>query len=187
MSFTCGIRALAVVAMVGLISLAGCNQESKLAVENPKSGGLWAILVRSSAFNDGEAIPAKYSAAGGNVSPALKWNAGPGGTKEYVVIVQDANSSGDRPANHWLVYGIPAGVTSLPEGSAGGFKQGKNYKGEIGYIGPGKTLDEHRYFFQVLALDRPLDAAEGAEGPDLAAKYQGWVLAKGQLIGTYKE
>lgn len=186
MSFTCGMRALAVAA-IGLMTLAGCNQDSRLAVENEKSGGLWAILVRSSAFEDQGAIPAKYSAKGGNVSPALKWNAGPSGTKEYVVIVQDTNSGGDRPATHWLVYGIPAGTTSLPEGSAGGFKQGQNFKGEVGYIGPEDTGSKHEYHFQVLALDRPLDAAEGAIGHELADKYQGWVLAKGQLIGTYEK
>jgi len=166
----------------------GCSNENKVATANPRTGGLWALKVTSSAFGDGEAIPRKYAADGGNLSPALKWNSGPSGTKEFVVIVQDANSSGDRPATQWLVYGIPANVTSLPEGSAGGFKEGKNHKGQVGYAGPElKGGEEHKYFFQVLALDRPLTAEAGADPQELAKMYDGWILAKGQLIGTYKQ
>lgn len=181
-------------ALVWAALLGGCSAESKLASKSTLSGGLWSVKVQSPAFEHEGEIPEKYTQEGMNVSPPLKWSAGPSGVKEWVLIVEDADrqvSEGPekgRPMLHWMVYGIPGNVTELPEGAASQMKymQGKNSSGENSYAGPmplpGK---KHRYFFQVFALDTEQDFSPGMTRLELAEKFKGNVLSKGQLVGTY--
>jgi phosphatidylethanolamine-binding protein (PEBP) family uncharacterized protein len=60
----------------------------------------------------------RYTGRGQGLSPPLRWKAGPSSTKSYVMMLQDPIE--ENPAGqvnqHWLVYNIPANVTSLPEG-----------------------------------------------------------------------
>ena len=107
---------------------------------------------------------------------------------EYILVVEDADSSGSGPAVQWLVYHIPRNVTSLPANASatgGPFAQGKNYKGKIGYVGPDVSSGKpHRFFFQVFAIDMPLKLDAGADLPALKQSFDGTVLCTGQLIGT---
>ena len=112
------------VAGAALTLVGGCSAEGKLASNAPRTGGLWSIKVVSD-FKEGETIPHKHaatSAGGQNISPPISWNKGPAQTREYAVIIEDVNHKvdGDLPATQWLVYKIPASVTSLPEGAASG-------------------------------------------------------------------
>ena len=60
--------------------------------------------------------------------------------------------------------------------------------GKVGYFGPKPPADgvTHHYHFQVFALDRKLDLPSGYNRQALLDKMRGHVLAKGQIIGTYK-
>ena len=146
----------------------------------------------SPAFEDGEIIPAKYSCDGEDVSPPLEWSGVPEGTKSFALICDDP----DAPIGtwvHWVLWGLPADTTSLPEGVPtdeaieAGALQGKNDFKRIGYGGPcppgGKT---HRYFFKLYALDSGLDLAPGAKKKDVEKAMKGHILAQGQLVGRYK-
>ena len=44
----------------------------------------------------------------------------------------------------------------------------------------------HRYVFQIYALDRHLELAEGAGKEDVVLGLQDAVMAKGLLVGTYE-
>ncbi len=82
-------------------------------------GGIQVMALTSSAFNDGGVIPAKYSQAGRDVSPPLAWNGAPDSTVSFVLLFHDADAAvgdGTDDTLHWLVWGIPGTVTSLPEG-----------------------------------------------------------------------
>ena len=172
-----------------IFALAGCSSDSKLATNSDLSGGLWSISVSSPAFNNMGMIPVKYTQDGENVSPPLAWSKGPGGTKEFVLVIEDPDAPGDFPYLHWFVYRIPVTRNQLAEGASSdaSLMQGKNYLGKVGYAAPkpppGKT---HRYFFEVFALDTPQDWPEGMERSMVRARFKGHVLAKGQLIGQYK-
>ena len=179
----------AALAVAILVAVAGCGSaERNLASESDLSGGLYSIRVTSPAFQYGKPIPAKYTEDGENISPPLEWTGGPTGTTGYVVIMEDPDAGRKQPALHWLVYHLPADVKSLPENAAatGGLTQGKNYKGQVGYAGPkvpkGNT---HRYFFQVFAIDQPINVGPGATREEFAKSVLNGAIAKGVLVGTY--
>jgi Raf kinase inhibitor-like YbhB/YbcL family protein len=80
----------------------------------------FVISVTSPAFKNQGEIPKKYTCDGEDIAPALAWSNVPEKTKSFALIVDDPDAP--DPANprmtwvHWVVYNIPAGVTSLPEG-----------------------------------------------------------------------
>lgn len=151
-----------------------------------------SLAVESSAFTEGEAIPARYTCDGPNVSPPLAWSGVPGEAVATAVIVDDP----DAPAGtwvHWVLYGLDPGRTELPEGVPthdtvlGGARQGRNDFEELGYGGPcpprGQT---HRYVFKVYALDAAPDLGPGASKAELLEAMEGHVLAEGRITGTYR-
>ncbi|HPL62709.1 MAG TPA: YbhB/YbcL family Raf kinase inhibitor-like protein [Syntrophales bacterium] len=147
--------------------------------------------IRSSAFQNGGMIPAKYTCDGSDVSPPVEWSAAPVGTKSLALISDDP----DAPAGtwvHWVVYDIPAETTGLPENvPAGktlenGGKQGTTDFGKTAYGGPCPPSGTHRYFFKVYALDSMTDLPPGATKNQLLQAMKGHILAEGQLVGKYK-
>ena len=136
-------------------------------------------------------IPEKYTADGGNISPPLQWNHGPENVVEYAIIVEDPYEAFNEPHTHWLVYRIKATgdkMQQLPEGAASSAQliQGKNYLGQNTYAGPKPPKGAvHKYFFQIFALDKPINIGPGATRDQLAKAYEGCVLSQGFLMGTY--
>jgi len=150
------------------------------------------LTVLSAAFVMNAMIPTKYSCQGQDVSPPISWSAAPTGTQSIAVLCDDP----DAPAGdwvHWVVFNLPADASALPEAVPtkpllpDGTTQGINDFGRVGYGGPcpppGKT---HRYFFKVFALDTKLALTSKASKKDLLKAMAGHVLAKGELIGTFR-
>jgi Raf kinase inhibitor-like YbhB/YbcL family protein len=79
------------------------------------SGGNAPFELVSTAFKEGAEIPLKYKCdkvnpQGENMSPPLSWGPGPAGTKSYAVVLMHLPTP-----EHWVIWDIPAAVTSLPE------------------------------------------------------------------------
>ncbi|MDF2798141.1 MAG: hypothetical protein K0R85_885 [Devosia sp.] len=155
------------------------------------------LAVSSSSFADSGAIPIAHAAEGHNASPALSWDEAPEGTKSFAVIMDDPDADEPKPFVHWVLFDIPADVTTLREGintdpvlqDPEGAKQGSNSRGQTGYYGPRPPLDDpaHNYHFQVFALDlAELPVELGAKREDVLAAMEGHVLAKGEVVGTYQ-
>jgi Raf kinase inhibitor-like YbhB/YbcL family protein len=146
-----------------------------------------SIHITSTAFEEGQPIPKKYSADGPNVSPPLAWDAPPAGTKSLALVCEDP----DAPRGtwtHWVLFNLPAETRKLEEGAKlpGGAVQGTNDFGKLGYGGPSPPPGKpHRYFFKLYALDTQLDLPAGARRQQLLDAVKGHVLAEGQLMGTY--
>ncbi len=144
------------------------------------------LVLTSSAFADGGAIPSKYTCDGADVSPALTWSGAPGNTQTFALIADDP----DAPAGtwvHWVLFNLPGTAKALPENaSPGGAVQGRNDFRKTGYGGPcpppGKP---HRYFFKLYAVDTSLALHAGATKAQLEAAMQGHIIATAQLVGTY--
>ncbi|MGE5609070.1 MAG: YbhB/YbcL family Raf kinase inhibitor-like protein [Bacillota bacterium] len=154
------------------------------------------IQINSDAFPDGGPIPVKYTRDGDNVSPPLRWENIPMGTKELALIVEDPDAPTPEPFIHWVAFKIPADVSKLPEGVPQRGKprispplaQGKNDFKDIGYDGPEPPRGHgvHHYHFELYALDKPLEIEPGQDVKSLIASMSGHILDRGEIIGTYE-
>ena len=159
------------------------------AMAAPVSG----FKVVSKSFTDGGPIPKAYTCEGENKSPELSWVGAPTGTKTFAIVVHDPDApdpkAPQKDVTHWLVYGLPAGTVSLPEGAAvpGGAKQGRNEHGENKYMGPCPPIGEHRYYFIVYALSDDPKLPDGASRSDVMDAVQKHLLAKAEIMGTYQK
>jgi Raf kinase inhibitor-like YbhB/YbcL family protein len=169
-----------------LVAAPACAR-GPIASQRPETATKGTLSVSSPAFRAGGAIPKKYSADGGNVSPPLSWSAAPG-ARSYAIVVEDPDAPAPTPFEHWVVWNIPGSVTQIPEGLKSGAVQGRNGHGKMGYAGPRPPVGDppHHYHFQVFALDRTLDVPPGADREKLLPAFRGHVLAKGDLVGTYQ-
>ena len=160
--------------------------------ERPLKEGEMALTVSSSAFQEGDKIPAKYTCERQDVSPPLAWSEPPAGTRSLALIVDDPDAPGGV-FTHWLLFNIPPDSRELPEAVptqaelASGALQGKTDFGRTGYGGPCPPPGRpHRYQFTLYALDQPLDLEGGASKKQLLSAMEGHILAQGQLTGTYQ-
>src|SRR2546429_4183939 len=156
-----------------------------------KDKAVMTIQLTSSAFAEGEFIPAKYTCDGEDVSPPLKWSNVPTGAKGLALICDDP----DAPVStwvHWVLYGLPPTETELPEKVpttetlANGAKQGINDFKRIGYGGPCPPAGRpHPYFFKLYALDNQLKLKAGASKQEVEQSMQNHILGKAELMGKY--
>jgi Raf kinase inhibitor-like YbhB/YbcL family protein len=153
-----------------------------------------SLQITSDAFSDGGPIPQKFTGDGDDLSPPLHISGVPKQAKELALIVDDPDAPRDEPFVHWVMYGIPADQSDLPEAIASGAKlrsppgamQGTNSFGKIGYGGPAppKGHGEHHYHFHLYALDQPLKAQGGLDKKGLLAAMSGHVIDEGETVGT---
>ncbi|HEY32623.1 MAG TPA: YbhB/YbcL family Raf kinase inhibitor-like protein [Dehalococcoidia bacterium] len=143
----------------------------------------------SSAFSDGERMPSVYSKEGGNRSPPLEWTGVPHGTVSFVLVMYDPYGW-DEPCDHWIVFNIPADVTSLEEGASSNLPEGASH----GTVAGGRTTyygcypqEGHTssYYFTIYALDTMLNLNQGATKQQVLAAMEGYILAEAELVGTY--
>jgi len=150
------------------------------------------IHLSSSAFKQGEAIPAKYTGEAEDLSPALSWKNAPEGTKAFAVICHDpdaplVSANGTYGYVHWVLYNLPADCSSLEEGTSKG-TAGKNDFGNTNYGGPMPPPGHgvHQYYFWILALDSDEELPPGLTLWEFLAKIESKVIGMNRLVGTYQ-
>jgi Raf kinase inhibitor-like YbhB/YbcL family protein len=150
------------------------------------------FTLSSPSFQSNQPMRAKHSCEGADASPALKWEGAPAGAKSFALICDDPDAPGGSWV-HWVIYGIPAKTTELPESvaktdSVSGAKQGMNDFGKVGYGGPCPPPGHgvHHYHFRLYALDTELNLAPRLTRRQLDSAMKGHVLAQRELIGTYQ-
>ena len=145
------------------------------------------IELRSPAFSDQTMMPVRLTRPADNLSPALEWEQPPQGSAELALWCEDRDVR-DGSFVHWLITGIPPAVTSIDEGTnPAGATVWPNSFGERRYDGPEPPIgdDAHRYFFQLFALDAPLDLSEDATMSDVRDAIGDHRVAAGTLIGLF--
>ena len=146
-------------------------------------------------FSDQKSMNKMFTCDGRNISPALEWSGVPEGTKRFVLIVDDPDAP--DPANpkmtwvHWVLYNIPATVSSLPEGVKdkdlpNGTLQGLNDWTKTGYGGPCPPIGQHRYFHKLYALNIILPDLNRPKKAKHEKAIQEHILHKAELIGLYQ-
>lgn len=148
------------------------------------------MKLTSSAFGEGDAIPARFTCRGENLSPPLQWSDVPVGTESFALLVTDPDAPGGEFL-HWLVINIPLTCKSLEAGMPNNFKlsngavQGINHFGRAGYGGPCPPPGQkHRYFFTVYALGAFLDPRKIRNAADLKREMDGQLVISATLMGT---
>ena len=161
-----------------------------LAFSLPSCAGdkSYGMTLGSSAFAPGAAIPKKHTCDGENLSPPLAWSGAPSAVKSFAIVCDDPDA---RNFTHWVLFNVPGGATSLPEGVRArslpaGAAEGRNDFEGLGWGGPCPPGGEHRYEFRLYALDVPSLALTSPTKQQLENAMQGHVLAEAKLTGTYR-
>jgi Raf kinase inhibitor-like YbhB/YbcL family protein len=153
------------------------------------------FTISSPSFQHGDLIPRQHSADGGGVSPPLRFEDAPQGTRSLALLVEDPDApdpaAPQRIFTQWVVLNIPPDTAGLPLGAGahaapGGGRPGRNDGGKTNYIGPAPPVGRHRYFFRLFALDAPLDAPDRPDRRALMVAMQGHIIDETELMGTYE-
>ncbi|ASZ13940.1 YbhB/YbcL family Raf kinase inhibitor-like protein [Chitinophaga pendula] len=128
---------------------------------------------------------------GDNQSPQLYWEHAPANTKSFAVTIYDLDAPTGSGFWHWLVFNIPAAVTSLPAGAGSpdagllpaGAIQSITDLGEPGYVGAAPNPGpDHRYLITVYALDKSLDLPQQASPAFVGYNLHFASIAKASLL-----
>jgi Raf kinase inhibitor-like YbhB/YbcL family protein len=174
--------------------LTGCQHERAATQRHPTNGPM-NLTITSSAFGNGEAIPARYTCDGQNVSPPLQWSGVPPTSKSLVLIVDDPDAPDPQAPKmtwvHWLLYNLPPSSNSLVEGITAaqlpaGSREGKNDWKRLGYGGPCPPIGRHRYYHKIFALDVTLPDLKQPTKAALEKAMEGHIVGRGEVIGTYQ-
>jgi Raf kinase inhibitor-like YbhB/YbcL family protein len=189
---------------IGLAGVAAAALAATVAAQNPpaQGGGRGPagppMTLTTSGWPDGTDIPLKFTQAGEQVSPALKWANAPAGTASFVLLMHDPDVALNGTTDdqlHWLVWNIPGTATGLPEHVPEGAKlpdgsmqvsaSGKIYRGP----GAGANGPKHHYTLEVFALDTVLDVQQAATWQETRANVvkamQGHVRGKAVYAGLF--
>jgi Raf kinase inhibitor-like YbhB/YbcL family protein len=153
-----------------------------------------SMQLTSSAFAANADIPAVHTCTGRDQSPPLAWSGIPAGTRSLALIVDDPDAPDPAAPKmtwvHWVVYNLPpdagglaAGVRQLPPGA----RQGLNDWQHEGWGGPCPPVGRHRHMFRLYALDTVLPVLRPATRAALEKAMQGHLLAKSELVGSYRK
>lgn len=165
-----GVRAVAA-GMAGLLLGLG-------AVQVQAGAATPGFVLTSPAFKEGEKIPARFTCDGENVSPPLRWEGAPAGTKSFILEVKDPDARGGTWI-HWIVYNIPGTASALSEGvKRTEYTQGRNSWRAAEYGGPCPPYGSNRYFFRLRAL--------GVDRIEQAGEADRHTLGETVLMGRYR-
>ncbi len=148
------------------------------------------FTLSSSAFQNGQEIPAKYTCQGADISPDLSWKDAPANTKSFALIVDDpdAQKVAGKVWVHWVVYNIGSNIKSLPENiKSGDFSLGLTDFGKKEWGGPCPPTGKHEYVFTLYALDIKLDLAGDVDKEKLLSAIENHVISQTRLIGYYQK
>ncbi|MFX1494121.1 MAG: YbhB/YbcL family Raf kinase inhibitor-like protein [Promethearchaeota archaeon] len=137
----------------------------------------------SNDFKNKELMDKKFCYRGENISPHLKWEDIPSGTKSFAISCNDP----DAPIGdwiHWLICNIPSNITEIPQGGPVPGNELKNDFGKACYGGPAPPSGTHRYFFRVYALN--IERLEGINKNNFMSKVKEHTLESAEIIGLYK-
>lgn len=183
------MRSLAL-ALLALAAIGAAGHDARAQERRERA---MTMTLTSTAFAHNGAIPKRYTCDGDDISPPLAWSGVPSGAKSLALIVDDPDAPDPAAPRmtwvHWVLYnvppsttGLPKAVKSLPAGALSGLNDWKR----TGYGGPCPPIGRHRYFHKLYALDTLLQGLGQPNKAALEKAMQGHVIARAELVGTYK-
>ncbi len=160
------------------LSQRSINLQNKFKIQNMK--------IQSSAFENNQSIPKKYTCDGESINPPLEIKDVPEDAKSLVLIVDDPDAPG-KTYSHWIVWNISPETSFIEEGqSFQGPTEGMNDSGTNSYTGPCPPSGVHHYHFKLFALDKTLEDNPSLGKEDVESLMEGNVIDSTELIGTYE-
>jgi Raf kinase inhibitor-like YbhB/YbcL family protein len=163
-------------------------------------GGASGFTLTSPNHAEGATFAAKYTCSekgfSGSIMPELHWTAGPAGTKSYAITFIDTTLARKMPVDtkgfHWVIYNIPATVTSLPEAMTDAQAKALPAKENSAFLGPcpnygsapptGSKTDNYEFTLYALASETvDITGTNIVQAAD--TKLEGMNLAKTKLTG----
>ncbi|WP_255149695.1 YbhB/YbcL family Raf kinase inhibitor-like protein [Halorarius halobius] len=178
-------RFLATVGTVAAGGVAGCTDGG---TSTPQ-----ALQYRVPALADGT-IPRRLTCDGDGVSPRVEIERVPPPTEALALTFTFPQGIAGQTML-WSMWDLPADTDVVPTDVAadpgvdalGGAKQGRNARGDVGYLPvcppPG---EEYEHWFTLYALRRPLGLAAGASADALREELETATLASRLTTATYR-
>ena len=88
---------------------------------------------------------------------------------------------------HWMVWNMPAEMTSIGQDEIPAGVSGMNTSGGIGYRGPCPPHGSHRYYFRLYALDTDFILPSTIYKGELLQNMAGHILDQAELMGRYEK
>ena len=197
-------------AVLLMVTLAACgNVPATTMMTAPQSGAASdqaetpaaaplsvALAVKTASFTltspevtEGGALPTEYTCDGASSTLPLAWSGAPAGTQSFAVVMH--NVAGPEDVHwYWVMYNIPANVTSLAKNSTGVGTLGTNsVNGKTAYSPPcSKGPGEKSYTYTVYALSAQPQFSVPASQVNreaLLKAIQNITLASAELHVTY--
>ena len=163
--------------------------------------GAAAFTLTSPTIKDGGSLPVEhvfnnFGCTGKNQSPKLEWRNMPAGTQSFALTVYDPDAPTGSGWWHWVLFDIPANVTSLQLDASSvaakalpaGAVESLTDFGAPGFGGacPPPGDKPHRYIFTLYALNVPTLGLDAKAMPAMVGfNLQGKILGKATLTGVY--
>jgi len=170
------------------------------AGQTSSTGARGTFVLTSADLHEGHSIARAqvYSGMGcdgQNQAPALSWTGAPRGTKSFAITMYDPDTPTGSGWWHWVVFNIPADVTSLPTGASSSSKNllppgaalGNTDFGTPGYGGPCPPQGDkpHRYIVTVYALDDSLSIPGNATAAYVGFNIHAHAIGEATLTALY--
>ena len=167
--------------MLGVaLALPACGGRSTPAPPAPSAAR--SLVVTSTAFAEGAAIPAEFTCTGGGRRPPLAWSGDLHGATALAIVVDDPDAPGGD-YYHWVVVDLPAGTAGLGEGAPPGGREIGNSGGAASWTPPCPPSGTHHYRFTVYGLSAATGLPADASLDDALSAIQRTAVAQGRLVG----
>ena len=174
--------------LIAILVIPAFSEEGKFTLTSPD-------IPKKANMKDAQVFSG-FGCSGQNISPALAWKNFPPETKSFALMVHDPDAPTGSGWWHWVVYNIPATVSSLPpdagkvDGSQlpQGAVQSNTDFGSQGYGGPCPPVGDkpHRYVFTIFALKvEKLQLPPNASGAMVGFVVRQNAIGKASLTGYY--
>jgi len=155
---------------------------------SPQAANRGTFVLSSPAVKEDGRLPVEFTGDGEGFSPPVQWRGAPEGTMGYALIM-DHLAPGNEMKSYWVLWDIPATITSLPEDAEDIGKTGVGFRGEVGYEPPhSKGPGDKTYSLHVYALSAPVavESSAGSVTREVLLKaMEGKILAQADLNVVY--
>lgn len=143
------------------------------------------FTLTSSAFENGDVIPIKYTCDGEDIMPDLSWTNPPLNTQSFALIIEDPQAP-QGTWDHLVVWNIDKNINNITHNDLFKYPIGKNSWGKNKYGGPcpPKKHGDHLYIFKLYALDKILNITNENK-QNLLKAMMGHILAEARIVGLF--